>query len=80
VVPPAEQEKLVLDAAAAGIKDVWIHEHVMKGVTNPRAIYLCEEKGMRCIAGFCPMMFVPGTGLPHNIHAWVMKIFGAYPR
>jgi hypothetical protein len=52
----------------------------MKGVTNPKAIYLCEEKGMECIVGFCPMMFMPETALPHKIHGFIMKLFGAYPK
>lgn len=80
VVPPTELEKVVLECADAGIKKVWMHEHVMKGVSNPKAIYLCEEKGMECIVGFCPMMFMPDTDVPHKIHGWIMKLFGAYPK
>jgi len=80
VVPPAEQEKIVLEAADAGVKTLWMHEHVMKGVSNPKSIYLCEEKGMTCITGFCPMMFMPKTGFPHNAHKGIMKLFGAPPK
>ncbi|MFC1502700.1 CoA-binding protein [bacterium] len=80
VVPPEAQEQVVLDAAEAGIKTLWLHEHVMKGVSNPRAIYLCEEKGMDCIVGFCPLMFMPNAGFPHSLHRGIMKLFGALPK
>jgi len=80
VVPAEEQEKVIKEASEAGLKTVWLHEHIMKGVTNPRAIYLCEEKGMDCIAGFCPLMFMPKSGFPHNLHRGILKLFGALPK
>lgn len=79
VVQPDVQEQVVLDAAEAGVKTLWIHEHVMKGVSNPRAVYLCEEKGINCIVGYCPMMFMPNAGF-HNIHKAILKLFGALPK
>ena len=80
IVPSSAQEQVVLDAAEAGVKTLWLHEHVMKGVSNPKAIYLCEEKGMTCITGFCPFMFIPDAGFPHNIHKSIMKLFKALPQ
>lgn len=72
-------DAVVRDCAAAGVRALWLHEHVMKGVRNPKAIFLCEENGIECIAGFCPMMFLPNTALPHKIHGSIMKLFGAFP-
>lgn len=80
VVPPAEQEKIVNEVADAGIKDIWMHEHVMKGVTNPAAIGLASQRGLNVIVGFCPMMFMPGSMLLHRIHGAIIKLFGAYPK
>ncbi|HRU38752.1 MAG TPA: CoA-binding protein, partial [Candidatus Goldiibacteriota bacterium] len=80
VVPPAEQEKVVLETAEAGVKDIWLHEHVMKGVTNPAAVGLAAQKGLNVIVGFCPFMFMPGTAFFHRIHGFIMKMFGAYPK
>ncbi|HDT14894.1 MAG TPA: CoA-binding protein [Firmicutes bacterium] len=79
VLPPDKLEAVVEECAETGIKHVWMHEHVMKGVSNPKAIFLAEQKGLECIAGFCPMMFMPKTGFPHNIHAAILKVFKAYP-
>jgi predicted CoA-binding protein len=80
VVPPSEQEKIVNETADAGVKTLWMHEHVMKGVSNPDAIAQCKIRGLNCIVGFCPMMFIPGTALLHRFHGTVMKFFGAYPK
>src|SRR5512136_2401105 len=46
VVPPAEQERVITECAEAGVRTVWLHEHVMKGVSNPDALVLCRQKGM----------------------------------
>lgn len=72
-------DQVVRDCAAAGVRTLWMHEHVMKGVRNPKAIFLCEQNGIDGIAGFCPLMFLPKTGFQHRIHGSIMKLFGAYP-
>lgn len=80
VVPPTEQERIVRECAVAGIRRLWLHEHVMKGLSDPKAIYLCEEAGIEVISGYCPFMFMPETGFPHNLHCFVMKVCGAHPK
>jgi hypothetical protein len=80
VVPPAEQMRVVAECAEAGVKTLWLHEHLMKGVSNPDALVLCREKGIECITGYCPMMFMPGTAFFHRAHGLVLKLFGAYPK
>lgn len=79
ILAAAKLDDVVRDCAAAGVRTLWMHEHVMKGVRNPKAIYLCEENGIACITGFCPMMFLPKTGFQHKIHGSIIKLFGAYP-
>jgi uncharacterized protein len=80
VVPPSEQEKVVNEAADAGVKTIWLHEHVMKGVSNPGAIALATQRGLDCIVGFCPMMYMPGSAFFHKIHGAIMRLFGADPK
>jgi acyl-CoA synthetase (NDP forming) len=41
-VLPAAQDKVVEECAKAGIKMRWLHEHVMKGISNTKATYLCD--------------------------------------
>ncbi|HNZ28881.1 MAG TPA: CoA-binding protein [Candidatus Goldiibacteriota bacterium] len=80
VVPAEEQDKVANECAKAGVKELWIHEHVMKGISNTKAIAVCETNGIKCITGFCPMMFMPNAGFPHNIHKGIMGLFGALPK
>jgi predicted CoA-binding protein len=80
VVNPSVLVKVVEDAAAAGVKDLWLHEHVMKGVSNPKAIAVAENNGIEPIIGFCPLMFMPKTMAMHKIHGFVMKMLGGYPK
>lgn len=79
VLAAPKLDAVVRDCAEAGVRRLWMHEHVMKGVRNPRAIFLCEENGIECIAGLCPMMFMPKTGLQHRLHGSILRLFGAYP-
>mgnify|MGYP001107986546 CR=1 FL=1 len=79
VVPASEQTKVALECARSGIKKVWIHEHVMKGLSNPRAIYHFEEAGIEVISGYCPFMFMPGSGFPHNLHRLITGWMGGAP-
>jgi predicted CoA-binding protein len=79
VVPPDKSEQAVLDCAAAGVKDVWLHNHIAAGVQNTRAIYQAEQHGLRLITGFCPFMFMPATAFFHRMHGFVLKVLRAYP-
>jgi predicted CoA-binding protein len=80
VVPPKVQDQVAGECVKAGVKELWLHEHVMKGISNTRAITVAETGGLKVITGFCPMMFMPETGFPHNIHRYFMGLFGALPK
>ena len=80
VLPPDKSEQTILDCAEAGVRDVWLHNHIAAGVQNTRAIYQAEQHGIRLITGFCPFMFMPGTGWFHRAHGFVIKMMGAYPK
>jgi len=80
IVPPAGQDAVVADAISAGVKMLWLHEHVMKGVSNPGALARAENAGITVITGFCPFMFMPNTAPLHRIHGAILKLFKAYPK
>ena len=80
LLPADKTEQAMIECAEAGIKDVWMHNHIMKGVQNTKAIYQAEKNGINLITGFCPMMFMPGAMFLHRMHGGVMKFFGAYPK
>jgi predicted CoA-binding protein len=80
MTPPAVTESLVQDCADAGIKRVWMYRGGGTGAVAPAAVKFCESRGIAVIAGECPFMFLPQTGLVHRIHGLVRKITGSYPK
>lgn len=75
VVPPAETEKVVREAAAAGIKRVWMQQ----GAESPEAIRFCQENGIEAIHGECILMFTEPCAFFHRAHRWVWGVFGKLP-
>jgi uncharacterized protein len=80
VLPEDKTEQAVLDCADAGVKDVWLHRHVAGGVSDTRAIFRAEERGLNLITGFCMFMFLPRSPFIHKLHGGVMKLVGIYPK
>ena len=76
VVPPAETEKVVREAAAAGIKRVWMQQ----GAESPEAIRFCQENGIEAIHGECILMFTAPSAFFHRAHRWVWGVFGKLPQ
>ncbi len=75
VVPPAETEKAVQEAARLGIPRVWMQA----GSESQRAIDFCKQNGIRAIHNECIMMFAVNK-FPHNMHRWVNKVVGKLPK
>lgn len=75
VVPPHETEKVVREAAAAGIRRVWMQQ----GAESEAAIRFCEEHGMSVVHGECILMFAQPVVSVHRMHRWVNKVLGKLP-
>jgi predicted CoA-binding protein len=76
VVPPSETEKVVRDAAAAGIRRVWMQQ----GAESQAAIRFCEERGISAIHGECILMFADPTAFHHRLHRWAWGMLGKLPQ
>jgi predicted CoA-binding protein len=76
VVPPAQTEKVVREAAAAGIRRVWMQQ----GAESQAAIQFCKENGVAEVHGECIMMFTRGDAFPHSLHRWFWKLLGKLPK
>ncbi|MFB3920353.1 MAG: CoA-binding protein [Terriglobia bacterium] len=76
VVPPAQTEQVVRDAAAAGIRRVWMQQ----GAESPAAVQFCRENGVREVHGECILMFVEPAAWWHRAHRWVWGLLGKLPR
>ena len=76
VVPPAETEKVVQDAAKAGIRRVWMQQ----GAASDEAVRFCEEQGISVVHGHCILMFAEPVTSFHRFHRWVWSLLGKLPR
>lgn len=80
ILPEEKTEQAVLDCAAAGIKEVWLHRQIGSGVSDTRAIYQAEVHGIHLITGYCLFMFLPKSSFIHKFHGRLLKMFGSYPK
>jgi predicted CoA-binding protein len=76
VLPPSQTEKVVREAADAGIPRVWIQQ----GSQSDEAIRLCKENGMSVVDGECILMFAEPVGFLHRVHRWVWGLLGKLPK
>jgi uncharacterized protein len=77
VIPPTRTEGVVRDAAAHGIRRVWMQQ----GAESAEAIRLCQERGMAVVHGQCILMYPkPATSWFHGAHRWVWELIGRAPR
>jgi hypothetical protein len=76
VVPPAETEQVVREAAKAGIRRVWMQQ----GAESEAAIRFCEENGMSVVHGECVLMFAQPVVSVHRFHRWIWGLLGKLPR
>ena len=74
VVPPVQAESVVRDAAAAGVRRVWLQQ----GAESPDVLQLCSELGVDVVAGECILMFARPRGV-HRLHEWLWRLLGKSP-
>lgn len=78
VMAPREQAlQVVRDAAAAGIRRVWLQQ----GAESQAAIDACRQAGIDVVAGECILMFAkPPSHWIHRAHRFGRSLFGTLPR
>ena len=76
VVPPAETENVVRDAAEAGIRRVWMQQ----GAESASAIQFCNQNGISTVHGECILMFAEPAPFFHRLHRWVWGLLGRLPK
>ncbi len=75
VVPPHETEQVVKDAAAAGIRRVWLQQ----GSESAAAIGFCRANGIEVVDGHCILMFARPAAFYHRFHHWLWGVLGKLP-
>jgi predicted CoA-binding protein len=76
VTPPAETTRLVKEAAAAGIRRVWMQQ----GAESDEAIRYCEANGIAVVHHECIIMFAEPVGFGHRLHRGILKLVGRLPK
>ncbi len=75
VVPPAQCERLVAEAAAVGIQRLWLQQ----GAESEEALRRGREAGLTVVSGECILMFAEPAGFVHRVHRGVWRILGRLP-
>jgi len=76
VTRPNATERLVREAADAGIRRIWLQP----GSASKDAIRFCEDRGIGVIHGECILMHAAPDGFPHGFHRWFRGLLGRMPR
>ena len=76
MVPPDAAEEVVVDAAAAGVRRVWVQQ----GAESAAVIQLCERFGITAVAGECILMFAEPAQFVHRLHRFGRRMCRTLPR
>jgi predicted CoA-binding protein len=74
VVPPPQAVEVVREAAAAGIRHVWLQQ----GAESAEAVRVGAELGLNVVAGECILMYAGPTGI-HRAHRWLWQVTHRLP-
>jgi uncharacterized protein len=72
--------ELVRQAAARGVGQVWFHRLVGQGSVADDAVRECGARGIGCLVGGCPLMYVEPVDPFHRCARWLLGLRGRVPR
>ena len=70
---PDVTPEVVRECAELGIRKVWLHRSFGNGSVSLKAVQFCEESGVDCIVGGCPMMYCEPVDFGHRCMKWLLK-------
>ena len=73
---PAASLALVRQAAERGVEKVWFHRLMGTGSVSREAVSECHSRGIRCIVGGCPLMYVEPVDPFHKCFRWILTWSG----
>lgn len=76
VIPPAQTEQVVKDAADANVPLIWMQQ----GSESKSAIQFCKEHNITTVTGQCILMFAEPVTSFHKFHRWLNKLFCKLPK
>ena len=75
-VPPAQAEKVVIDAYTSGINKVWLQQ----GSQSEKAVEYCKEHNIDYVSNECILMFLESAAFIHRAHKWIWGVVGKLPQ
>jgi predicted CoA-binding protein len=72
-VPREKTAEILTRVAAAGIRDVWIHQKT----DTPQALETARKQGLSVLTGNCAVIYVNPTSF-HKVHRWIWRLLGKY--
>ncbi len=72
--PRTASIELIAQCAARGVPRIWFHRSFGQGSVPSEAARACQRAGVQCIAGGCPMMFVPPVDVAHRCFRWWLGV------
>lgn len=72
VVPPLQAMAVLREAAAIGLKNVWLQQ----GAESPEVLALAQELGLNMVTKRCVLMYAPPVRSFHAWHRGFAKLFG----
>jgi uncharacterized protein len=71
-VPPPQALTVLREAAAIGLKNVWLQQ----GAESPEVLALAQELGLNLVAKKCVLMYAPPVRSFHGWHRGFAQLFG----
>jgi predicted CoA-binding protein len=78
--PPHASIEIVRQCSDSGVHRVWFHRSVGEGSVSAEAVRACEDQGIACIVGGCPLMFCEPIDIGHRCMRWWFQRQGRVPR
>jgi uncharacterized protein len=76
---PSVAERLVHEAAARGIRHVWLHRSFGEGSVSEKAVAACRAAGFEPIVGGCPLMYIAPVDPAHRFFRWWLRLLRRVP-
>jgi uncharacterized protein len=70
---------VVRQCGDCGVRQVWFHRSFGQGSVSEDAIRECNERGIRCIVGGCPLMYCEPVDLGHRCIRWWLRLQSRLP-
>jgi predicted CoA-binding protein len=73
-VPSQQAISVLREAAATGLKNVWLQQ----GAESPEVLALARDLGLNLVAKKCVLMYAPPVRSFHGWHRFFAKLFGQF--